>query len=143
MPVVPLFADQFVQDFIRTAGRPGLESAGSHRLKYQSSFTHGLPVKLNADISQLVVFTIHLDFRPDRLEGTKRLLDRHGIIAQYDRGKPDQGWLDCGGIKVIVLTPDYGGTVGLPFGLDSQGAGQEPGAEQRFQQPASGCVKNR
>lgn len=119
MPVIPLFADQFAQDFIQTAGRPGLESAGSHRLKYQSSFTHGLPVKLNADISQLVVFTIHLDFRPDR------------------------GWLDCGGIKVIALTPDYGGTVGLPFGLDSQGAGQEPGAEQRFQQPASGCVKNR
>ena len=143
MPIVPLLADQFVQDFIQTAGQPGLGSAGAHRLKYLSSFTHGLPVKLNAYISQLVVFTIHLDLRPDRLEGTKRLPDRHGIIAQYNRGKPDRGRLDCRGIEVIALTNHFGGTVGLPFGLYSQGAGQEPGAEQRFQQPASGCVKNR
>jgi hypothetical protein len=124
MSFITLLAQQFMQDFIQTTCRTGLESTGAPLLEYPPPFTQGLPVKLDADIPQVMVFTVQLDFRPNRLKGTKRLLDRHGVIAQDNHGKPDRGRLNGGGIEVIALTAHCGGTIGLPFSLYGHGSGQ-------------------
>jgi hypothetical protein len=60
------------------------------------------------------------------LKRAKALFDRDRIAAEDDNRKTDWSGLKGGGIKVIAFSAHFSTCVGLPLGLDGQGAGEEP-----------------